>query len=100
MTSPDEPIGGSLAQTASESQEESIRREREAVGDRPDTGDVVTPDHSQSAPAADEQQDARDRRLDSLPPGPAGPRAAPAPTRRPVSSRRSFHRRAARLAQR
>lgn len=55
MTSPDEPLGGSLAQTASESPAESVRREREAVGDQPDTGDLVTPDHSQSTPAADEQ---------------------------------------------
>jgi hypothetical protein len=52
MTSPDEPRGGSLAQTASENPEESIRREREAVGDQPDTGGLVTPDHSQSAPTA------------------------------------------------
>ena len=55
MTSPDEPLGGSLAETASESPEESIRREREAVGDQPDTDGLVTPDHSQSAPAANGQ---------------------------------------------
>ncbi len=55
MTAPDEPLGGALAQTASESPQESIRREREAVGDQPDTGDLVTPDHSQSAPAPDGQ---------------------------------------------
>ena len=53
MTAPDEPISRSLADTASETPEESIRREREAVGDQPDTGGLVTPDHAQSAPAAD-----------------------------------------------
>jgi hypothetical protein len=46
-----QPAAPSLAQTASESPQESIRQERELVGDQPDTGDLVTPDHSQSAPA-------------------------------------------------
>jgi hypothetical protein len=50
-----EPAGPSLAQTASESPDESIRREREIVGDEPDTGDLVTPDSAQSAPAPDGQ---------------------------------------------
>jgi hypothetical protein len=58
MTEPQpqpQPSAPSLAQTASESRQESIRREREVVGDQPDTGDLVTPDHSQSAPAPDQQ---------------------------------------------
>ena len=55
MTTPDAPLPHSLADTARESPEESVRREREAVGDQPDTGDLVTPDHSQSAPAPDGQ---------------------------------------------
>jgi hypothetical protein len=54
MTEPQHPAP-SLAQTASEPPEESIRREREVVGDQPDTGDLVTPDHAQSAPPADQQ---------------------------------------------
>ena len=55
MTAPDAPPPRSLADTASESPEESIRREREVVGDQPDTGDLVTPDHAQSAPDPDGQ---------------------------------------------
>ena len=54
MTAPDEPTR-SLADTAGESPAESIRREREALGDQPDTGGLVSPDHSQAAPAQDEQ---------------------------------------------
>ena len=56
MSAPDETGPRSLADTASESPEESIRREREAVGDQPDTGGLVTPDHAQSAPAPDGEQ--------------------------------------------
>ena len=55
MTAPDEPLPRSLADTASESPAESVRREREAVGDAPDTGDLVPPDHAQAAPAPDGQ---------------------------------------------
>ena len=40
-----EPQG--LAQTASESSEESVARERETVGDVPDTGPVVPADDAQ-----------------------------------------------------
>ena len=53
MTAPDAPLPRSLADTASEDPEESVRRERDAVGDELDTGGLVTPDHSQSAPAPD-----------------------------------------------
>ena len=45
-----EPNTSSLAQTASEPPEESVEHEREVVGDAPDTGPLVTPDASQSAP--------------------------------------------------
>ena len=48
-----EPQSSSLADTAAEPPEESVRREREIVGDEPDTGPLVTPDASQSAPAGD-----------------------------------------------
>lgn len=51
MTAADEPTG--LAATASESVEESVRKERDAVGDQPDTGDLVPPDDAQSAPPGD-----------------------------------------------
>jgi hypothetical protein len=37
----------SLADTAGEPIEESVSREREAVGDAPDTGDLVPPDNAQ-----------------------------------------------------
>lgn len=50
MTAPDAPTG--LASTASRSGEESVQEEREAVGDHPDTGDLVPPDDAQSAPPA------------------------------------------------
>ena len=50
MTSPLEPSG--LAATAAQSGEESVREEREVVGDQPDTGDLVPQDDSQSAPPA------------------------------------------------
>ena len=40
----------SLADTASESPQESVRREHELVGHAPDTGDVVPADDAQSAP--------------------------------------------------
>ena len=56
MTEPSASPALSLAATASESPEESVRREREAVGDSPDVGGLVTPDHAQSAPAGAEQQ--------------------------------------------
>lgn len=39
-----------MAAVASEAPEESVAREREAVGDQPDTGGLVPPDHAQSAP--------------------------------------------------
>jgi hypothetical protein len=48
MTGP-EPVP-SLASTASETPEESVQREREAVGDHPDTGGLVPHDDAQSAP--------------------------------------------------
>jgi hypothetical protein len=48
MTGPDEPDG--LAATASKSIEQSVQEERQAVGDSPDDGDLVPPDHAQSAP--------------------------------------------------
>jgi len=51
MTRADEPTG--LADTAAESIEESVRQEREVVGQQPDTGDLVPPDDAQSAPPAD-----------------------------------------------
>ena len=47
MTAPG-PQG--LAATAAKSTEESVREEREAVGDQPDTGGLVPPDDAQSAP--------------------------------------------------
>ena len=53
MTDPDRSPAPSLAQTAAEPPEESVRREREAVGgDQPDTGNVP-PDNAQSAPPSD-----------------------------------------------
>ena len=36
-----------LAEVAAEPAEQSVRREREAVGDRPDTGGLVPPDDAQ-----------------------------------------------------
>ena len=51
MNRPIEPSG--LAETASKSTEQSVREEREAVGDHPDEGDLVTPDHAQSAPSSE-----------------------------------------------
>ncbi len=53
MTAPDtdpgdEPMG--LGATASRSIEESVADEREAVGDQPDTGDLVPSDDAQSVP--------------------------------------------------
>jgi len=45
-SSPSSPAP-SLAQTAAESPEESVRREREAVGDQPDTGGLVPTDDAQ-----------------------------------------------------
>lgn len=50
MTTPRESKG--LAATASESIDESVQQEREAVGDQPDTGDLVPQDDAQSAPPA------------------------------------------------
>ena len=48
MSAPDEPVD--LAATARQSPEESLREEREAVGDQPDSGGLVPPDDAQSAP--------------------------------------------------
>ena len=48
MSGPQEPLG--LGATAGESIEESVARERDAVGDAPDDGDLVPPDDAQSAP--------------------------------------------------
>lgn len=48
MSGPQEPTG--LGATASESIEESVARERDAVGDAPDTGDLVPSEDAQSAP--------------------------------------------------
>ena len=45
-----EPKKTSLADTAREAPEESVEHERDVVGDQPDTGPLVTPDASQSAP--------------------------------------------------
>ena len=50
MSTPDEPPG--LAAVAGRSIEESVAEEREAVGDHPDTGDLVPSDDAQSAPDA------------------------------------------------
>ena len=52
MNQPDRPISASLADVAREDPEESIAREREAVGDEPDEGGLVPPDDAQSAPPA------------------------------------------------
>ncbi len=49
MTTSSEPTG--LAATASESIEESVQQERQAVGDQPDTGGLVPQENAQSAPA-------------------------------------------------
>lgn len=48
MSTPDGPTG--LAATASASTEQSLEQERDAVGDHPDTGDLVPGDDAQSAP--------------------------------------------------
>ena len=50
MSEPDRPIGTSLSDVAGEDLSESVAREREAVGDLPDTGGLVPPDDAQSAP--------------------------------------------------
>lgn len=55
MSTPDAPLPHSLADTARESPEQSVRREREAVGDHPDTGELVPTDDAQSAPAPNGQ---------------------------------------------
>ena len=39
-----------MADVAAEDPAESIAREREAVGDHPDTGGLVPPDDAQSSP--------------------------------------------------
>lgn len=44
----DRPDGvPALAEVAAEPAEQSVRREREVVGDRPDTGGLVPPDDAQ-----------------------------------------------------
>ena len=50
MSSPLDPTA--LASTAGRSAEESVQDERDAVGDQPDTGDLVPQDDAQSAPPA------------------------------------------------
>ena len=45
-TADDVPVPG-LGQTAAEPPEESVAREREAVGDAPDTGELVPEDGAQ-----------------------------------------------------
>ncbi len=50
MTEPERPL--SLADVAAEDPAESVAREREAVGDQPDTGGLVPPDSSQTAPGS------------------------------------------------
>jgi len=47
-----------LSATAAASPEQSVREEREAVGEHPDTGPLVSEDHSQRAPD-DESPDPR-----------------------------------------
>ncbi|MFP5220628.1 MAG: hypothetical protein ACLGIG_13045 [Actinomycetes bacterium] len=48
MTQPDEPaVPSGLAETAAERPEESVAKERDAVGDHPDTGDLVPPEQAQ-----------------------------------------------------
>ncbi len=49
-TQPERPL--SLADVAAEDPEESVARERDAVGDQPDTGGLVPPDSSQTSPDA------------------------------------------------
>ena len=51
MSTPDASPG--LAATARQSSEESVQQEREAVGDQPDSGDLVPQDDAQSAPPAE-----------------------------------------------
>jgi hypothetical protein len=49
MTTP--PLEPSkLAQTAAEDPAVSVENERAVIGDQPDTGELVSPDRSQSAP--------------------------------------------------
>lgn len=50
MTQPESPPRTSLADVAREDADESVAREREAVGDQPDTGGLVPPDNAQSTP--------------------------------------------------
>lgn len=50
MSEPDRPIGASLADVTGEDPSESVAREREAVGDQPNTGGLVPPEGTQSAP--------------------------------------------------
>jgi hypothetical protein len=50
MTQPEDQQSPSLAATAAEDPQESVAAERDAVGDSPDTGDLVPPDNAQSAP--------------------------------------------------
>lgn len=48
MTTPEQPPSRpGLADVAAEPAEESVRHERELVGDAPDTGDLVPPDSAQ-----------------------------------------------------
>ncbi len=47
-----EPIN--LSETARTDAADSVDQERDAVGDQPDTGDLVPPDHAQAAPLPDE----------------------------------------------
>lgn len=47
MTEPQDPPPLSLADTAAEPPEESVRRERELLGDQPDTGGLVDEDSAQ-----------------------------------------------------
>lgn len=43
-----------LSETARTDATESVEQERDVVGDQPDTGGLVPPDHAQAAPLADE----------------------------------------------
>jgi hypothetical protein len=45
------PLPRSVTEVAGETPEESVRQEREVVGDQPDVGDLVPPDDAQSSPA-------------------------------------------------
>lgn len=46
-----------LGETARTDSAASVEQERDAVGDQPDTGGLVPPDHAQAAPAPDESED-------------------------------------------